>query len=100
MDHIYRSHHHFTHLKRRGIVPLVTHKVSFPGRSDVPNPENVQGDVIYVFPKVGYRILSISAYLKDGVGRRGLHILPDQECHTISERFGILQAHAWQTGVR
>ncbi|KAJ8592464.1 hypothetical protein M405DRAFT_839870 [Rhizopogon salebrosus TDB-379] len=65
MDDIHRSHHHFTHLKRRGIVPLIT-----PGRSDVPNPENVQGDIIYVFPKavedfIFFRIGNVTQFRKD-----------------------------------
>ncbi|KAJ8592474.1 hypothetical protein M405DRAFT_48968 [Rhizopogon salebrosus TDB-379] len=51
MDGIHRSHHLFTHLKHRGIVPLID-EVVLPG-PDVPsNPENVQGDILHLFPKV------------------------------------------------
>jgi hypothetical protein len=55
MDGIHRSHHLFTRLKHRGIVPLID-EVMLPG-PDVPNPENVQGDILYLFPKVGYHIV-------------------------------------------
>jgi len=52
-DIIDRSHQNFTHFKRRGLVPLITDGVPLPRYGqDVPNPENVQGDIIHLFPKV------------------------------------------------
>lgn len=53
MEDIHHSHHVFTHFKHRGMVPLITDEVA----GDVPDPGNVQGDILYVFPKVECRVL-------------------------------------------
>ncbi|KAG1723119.1 uncharacterized protein EDB91DRAFT_1255759 [Suillus paluster] len=67
MTDVERSHNTFSHFKRRGLVPLVLPPSSPP---DVPNPENVQGDIIYLFPKVAedfifFRIRDVTQFKKD-----------------------------------
>ncbi|OAX40231.1 Dyp-type peroxidase [Rhizopogon vinicolor AM-OR11-026] len=71
-DIINRSHDTFTHFRRRGMVPLVTDgPAPFPRhRDDVPDPANVQGDIVYLFPKVAenfifFRISHATQFRKD-----------------------------------
>ncbi|KAH7884493.1 hypothetical protein F5I97DRAFT_1811771 [Phlebopus sp. FC_14] len=53
IDYIQHSHTFFAPLGRRGITPLVTQNGELLSQRDgVPEPKNIQGDVIYLFPKV------------------------------------------------
>ncbi|KAG0708650.1 hypothetical protein DFH29DRAFT_426704 [Suillus ampliporus] len=68
MGDVQRSHDTFSHFKRRRLVPLVLSPSSLC--PDVPNPENVQGDIIYIFPKVAedfifFRIRDVTQFKKD-----------------------------------
>lgn len=67
-DVIQSSLDFFSHFTRRGLVPLIQ-PPPFP-YPDIPNPENVQGDIIYRFPKVAedlifFRISDVTQFKKD-----------------------------------
>lgn len=87
----------FKHLGRRAILPLV----SPPGVNragldvDLPKLSNVQGDVLYLFPKVNFQSIDFCRNLQIRLittESRELHFLQGQGCIIFQDSLEVLQS--------
>lgn len=76
--HIQYSFETFSGLHHRSIIPLLTHPNHVPtDTGELPDLNNVQGDIIYLFPKVSplYYISDIQGFTLSGRQRKFLSSL-------------------------
>ncbi|CCM05512.1 uncharacterized protein FIBRA_07737 [Fibroporia radiculosa] len=52
MGDVQHSFQYFASLRNRSIIPLLTSSGTLPSEPNLPDPNNVQGDIIYQFPKL------------------------------------------------